>query len=222
MIKKYIPVITIDGPTASGKGTVAQLVASKLGFHYLDSGALYRLVTLSAINNNVQLDNELELVILIKKLNYNFLGKEVYLNGVNVTTLIRNEKVSNNASKIAKFKNIRKELFKIQVKFRKFPGLVADGRDMGTTVFPDAFLKIFLTADIKQRTKRRYKQLMQKGFSVSMSDLLINLIKRDIRDKTRNLSPLKCPEQAHLLNTSKMNINQVVNQILDWYKYKKN
>ncbi|BCG49677.1 (d)CMP kinase [Candidatus Profftella armatura (Diaphorina cf. continua)] len=217
MIKNYIPVITIDGPTASGKGTVAQLVASKLGFHYLDSGALYRLVALSAINNNVQLDNELELIILIKKLNYNFLGKEVYLNNFNVTRLIRNEKVGNNASKIATFKNIRKELFKMQIEFRKFPGLVADGRDMGTIVFPDAFLKIFLTANIKQRIERRYKQLIQKGFSVTINDLLINFIKRDIRDKTRSLSPLKCPKQAHLLDTSKISINQAVNQILNWY-----
>jgi len=212
-----IPVITIDGPTASGKGTVAQLVADALHFHYLDSGALYRLTALSALTGNVALDDETALVDVAGALKSTFQGGEVFLNGDNVSMAIRAEKVGNTASKIAAFPAVRQALVELQLRFREAPGLIADGRDMGTVIFPNACLKVFLTASAEARAERRYKQLIGKGFSANMHDLLKDLNERDARDANRAVAPLKPAEGAYLLDTSYLTVNQAVQQVLDWY-----
>ena len=155
-----IPVITIDGPTASGKGTVAQLVATELGFHYLDSGALYRLTALSALYRGIALDDEQALAKSVETLNCGFKDGGIFLDRENVTMSIRAEEVGNSASKIAALPAVRKALVDLQLRFREAPGLIADGRDMGTVIFPDAALKVFLTASAEARAERRYKQLL--------------------------------------------------------------
>jgi len=212
-----IPVITIDGPTASGKGTVAQRVAAQLGFHYLDSGALYRLVALSALRHQVALTDEHALAKLAEKLPCKFSGDQVGLVNENVTLAIRSEEVGNTASKIAALPAVRHALVGLQLGFRITPGLVADGRDMGTVIFPRATLKVFLTASVEVRAERRYKQLIDKGFSASMNDLLSDLRERDARDSNRAVAPLKPAEEAYLLETSAMTVEQAVQQVLDWY-----
>lgn len=217
-----IPVITIDGPTASGKGTVAQLVADRLGFHYLDSGALYRLTALSALNAGTPLDNETALAALATDLHCNFANGAIFLHGENVTTAIRAEKVGNTASKIAALPALRQALIEVQLRFAQAPGLIADGRDMGTVIFPQACLKVFLTASAEARAERRYKQLIDKGFSANMDDLLKDLNERDARDANRAVAPLKPAEGAYLLDTSHMTVNQAVEQVLGWYAAVKN
>ncbi len=217
MSVSHIPVITIDGPTASGKGTVSHLVAHKLGFHYLDSGALYRLTALSALRKDVELTDEHALAKLARDLNCSFSGEGVFLGTENVSAAIRAEEVGNVASKIASLATVRQALYALQLAFRKAPGLVADGRDMGTVIFPHAPLKIFLTASVEARAERRYKQLIDKGFSANMADLLRDLRERDERDASRKVAPLKPAEGAYVLDTSAMGVDEAVERVLGWY-----
>jgi cytidylate kinase len=222
MTSSSIPVIAIDGPTASGKGTVAQLVANQLHFHYLDSGALYRLTALAALQSETPLDDEMALAKLAENLRCGFKDGEIFLSGENVTTAIRAEKVGNTASKIAGLPALRKALVDVQLSFAQVPGLIADGRDMGTVIFPHACLKVFLTASAEARAERRYKQLIDKGFSANMQDLLKDLNERDARDANRAVAPLKPAEGAYLLDTSHLTVNQAVEQVLGWYAAVKN
>ena len=173
-----IPVITIDGPTASGKGTVAHRVAKHLGFHYLDSGALYRLTALSAIRQGINLDDEVALTEIARVLPCLFVKGHVFLAGEDVTDAVRSESIGVAASKIAVLPIVRKALVDLQVGFRTAPGLVADGRDMGTVIFPDATQKVYLTASAEARANRRYKQLIEKGFSANMEDLVKDLARK--------------------------------------------
>jgi len=212
-----VPVIAIDGPTASGKGTVAHRVAQHLGFHYLDSGALYRLTALSAMRHQVPLTDEHALAKLAEKLPCRFVGDQIWLANENVTAAIRAEEVGNTASRIAVLPTVRHALAGLQHGFRIAPGLVADGRDMGTVIFPHATLKVFLTASVDARAQRRYKQLIDKGFSASMEDLLNDLKERDARDSSRAVAPLKPAEGAYMLETSNMTADQAVEQVLHWY-----
>lgn len=212
-----IPVIAIDGPTASGKGTVAQRVATHLGFHYLDSGALYRLAALSALRHQTPLTDEHAIAKLAEKLPCRFIGDQIWLANENVTFAIRAEEVGNMASKIAALPTVRHALYGLQLSFRSPPGLVADGRDMGTVIFPGATLKVFLTASVEARAERRYKQLIEKGFSANMQDLLKDLTERDARDSNRAIAPLKPAEGAYMLDTSDLTIEQAVDQVLNWY-----
>ena len=213
-----IPVITIDGPTASGKGTVASRVADALGFAFLDSGALYRLTALSALEAGIALDDELTIANVAKALDVRFDGERIVLAGREVQDAIRQEAVGNAASKIAALPAVRSALVELQHGFRRAPGLVADGRDMGTVIFPDAPLKVFLTASVEARADRRYKQLIGKGFPANMAALLQDLKERDARDTQRAVAPLKPAEGAHLLDTSDMTIEQAVAQVLGWYR----
>ncbi|NRR30918.1 (d)CMP kinase [Oxalobacteraceae bacterium] len=212
-----IPVIAIDGPTASGKGTVAHRVADKLGFHYLDSGALYRLTALMALRRGTDLADEHALAKLAEHLPCSFTGSSVILSHENVTDAIRAEEVGNTASKIATFPAVRHALTGLQLGFRKAPGLVADGRDMGSVIFPHAPLKVFLTASVDARADRRYKQLIDKGISANMEDLLMDLRARDERDTNRAIAPLIPAEGAHVLDTSSMTADQAVEEVLKWY-----
>ncbi|MYN42132.1 (d)CMP kinase [Duganella sp. FT109W] len=217
MPTSQIPVITIDGPTASGKGTVAHRVADQLGFHYLDSGALYRLTALSALRRATDLTDEHALAKLAEHLHCSFQGGNIILSHENVTDAIRAEEVGNTASKIATFPAVRHALTGLQLGFRKAPGLVADGRDMGSVIFPHAQLKVFLTASVAARAGRRYKQLIDKGFSANMEDLLMDLQARDDRDTKRTIAPLVPAEGAYVLDTSEMNADEAVAQVLKWY-----
>ncbi|MEO5932740.1 MAG: (d)CMP kinase [Duganella sp.] len=217
MVTSQIPVITIDGPTASGKGTVAHRVADRLGFHYLDSGALYRLTALSALRRGTDLNDEHALAKLAEHLQCGFRGSEIILSQENVTDAIRAEEVGNTASKIATFPAVRHALVGLQLGFRKAPGVVADGRDMGSVIFPHAVLKVFLTATVAARADRRYKQLIGKGISANMEDLLMDLQARDDRDTHRTIAPLVPAEGAHVLDTSNMTADQAVEQVLQWY-----
>lgn len=212
-----IPVIAIDGPTASGKGTVAHRVADKLGFHLLDSGALYRLTALQALRRDTDLADEHALAKLAEHLHIGFTGGEIFLSNENVTDAIRDENVGNTASKIAALPAVRQALFALQLSFRKAPGLVADGRDMGTVIFPHAPLKVFLTASVAARAERRYKQLIAKGISANMEDLLMDLQARDDRDTHRAIAPLVPAEGAQVLETSNMTADEAVDQVLKWY-----
>ena len=213
-----VPVIAIDGPTASGKGTVAQRVAEALGFHYLDSGALYRLVGLASFKAGVSTDSELDLIPITEKLNVIFQGDRVFLANEDVTDVIRQEAMGKRASEVAVHPGVRAALVARQQAFRQAPGLVADGRDMASVIFQDAITKVFLTASVEARAERRYKQLIAKGFSANMSVLLQDLRDRDARDANRSTSPLKAVEGAHHLDTTSMTIEEAVNQVLAWYK----
>jgi cytidylate kinase len=212
------PVITIDGPTASGKGTVAALVAAHLGFHLLDSGALYRLAALASLRYDVASDDADALAALVGDLHITFREGCARLDGVDVSDDIRAEAIGNRASAIAVHAPVRAALVARQRAFRKTPGLVADGRDMGTVIFPDAVLKVFLTASVEARAARRYKQLMQKGFSANMEDLLQDLRERDARDSNRAAAPLKPAADAKLLDTSGLSVDQAVDQVTGWYR----
>lgn len=212
-----IPVIAIDGPTASGKGTVAHRVADILGFHYLDSGALYRLTALTALRRGTPLNDEHALAKLAEHLPCRFTGGDILLANENVSDAIRAEEVGNTASKIAALPAVRQALFGLQLGFRKAPGLVADGRDMGTVIFPHAPLKVFLTASVAARAQRRYKQLIGKGISANMEDLLMDLQARDERDTQRAIAPLVPAEGAQVLDTSEMTADEAVALVLTWY-----
>ncbi|MDP9156171.1 MAG: (d)CMP kinase [Pseudomonadota bacterium] len=211
------PVITIDGPTASGKGTVAAVVAATLGFHLLDSGALYRLTALASARYNIEPDHGDALAKLVAELHITFREGLAQLDGVDVSTEIRAEEIGKRASAIAVHPQVRTALIARQRAFRRPPGLVADGRDMGTVIFPDATLKVFLTASAEARAARRHKQLIQKGFSANMEDLLRDLRERDARDSSRAAAPLKPAVDAKTLDTSGLSIDQAVDQIIGWY-----
>ena len=213
-----IPVITIDGPTASGKGTVASRVAQTLGLAFLDSGALYRLTALAAIELGMDLGDESGLARIASGLDVRFEGERILLSGREVSDAIRAEAVGVAASRIATLSGVRGALVDLQHGFRQVPGLVADGRDMGTVIFPDADLKVFLTASVEARADRRYKQLIGKGFPANMPALLQDLRERDARDTERAVAPLKPAEGAHLLDTSNMTIEQAVEKVLGWYQ----
>ena len=212
-----IPIIAIDGPSASGKGTVAQRVAEKLRFHYLDSGALYRLVALAAMRSGVDLTDETALADIAGHLDAVFAGVKIRLKGEDVADAIRAEACSNGASRIAAYPEVRKALLQRQRVFRQFPGLVADGRDMGSVVFPDAILKIFLTASTETRAQRRYKQLMEKGIDANIATLLQDIRERDARDSNRSVAPLQQGADASLLDTTLLNITQAVDEVLRLY-----
>ncbi|MBD8628163.1 (d)CMP kinase [Oxalobacteraceae sp. CFBP 8753] len=220
MPNSNVPVITIDGPTASGKGTVASRIADRLGFHLLDSGALYRLTALQALRGALPLSDEAGVAKLAQQLQARFRDDVIYLADEDVSHAIRAEEVGNMASKIAALPSVRQALFDLQLGFRQAPGLVADGRDMGTVIFPTAKLKVFLTASAEARAQRRYKQLIDKGFSANMNDLLADLRARDERDTGRAVAPLVAAADAHILDTSAMGVDQAVEQVLTWYAQK--
>ena len=212
-----IPVIAIDGPSASGKGTVAQLVSENLGFHYLDSGSLYRLVALKAIRIGIDLNDEKALENIAQNLDVTFTGRKIQLGIEEVADLIRQEIYGNGASKIAAHSRLREALLDRQRAFRKGPGLVADGRDMCSVVFPDAALKVFLTATAEVRAKRRYKQLMEKGEGVNINTILRDIEERDRRDSIRVVAPLKQSKDSSFIDTTLLDITEVVNKILEQY-----
>ncbi|MFZ6734045.1 (d)CMP kinase [Undibacterium sp. Ji42W] len=211
------PVITIDGPTASGKGTVAHRVAKHLGFHYLDSGALYRLTALMATRHGIALEDETAIASMARTLPCRFVHGHVFLEDADVTDAVRAEEVGVAASRIAVLPVVRQALVDLQVAFRYTPGLVADGRDMGTVIFPDASLKVFLTASAEARASRRYKQLIEKGISANMENLVKDLMERDARDSARTTAPLKPAPDAIILDTSELTAEEAVNKVLVWY-----
>jgi len=212
------PVITIDGPSASGKGTVAERVAAALGFHFLDSGALYRLTALSAIRHSVALDDEARIAELAARLPASFHDGAVWLADENVTDVIRAEAVGEGASKVAALPAVRAALLDRQRAYQQAPGLVADGRDMGTVIFPDAAAKVFLTASAEARAERRYKQLIEKGNSASLPALVADMQARDARDTARAVAPLKPAPDALLLDTTQMDIESAVQAVLMHYR----
>jgi CMP/dCMP kinase len=216
-----LPVIAIDGPSGSGKGTVAELVARELGFHYLDSGAIYRAAALAANQAGVDFSDHAGLVALAQNLPLRFENGEIWLGNEQVSDAIRSEQTGENASKIASIPLLRQALLARQRAFLQPPGLVADGRDMGSVVFPQSGLKIFLTASAEARAERRTKQLKQKGIHVIMSDVLKDLQQRDNRDSSRVTAPLQQSRDARLLDTSQMSIEQAVEQVLKWHEESK-
>ena len=210
-----IPVITIDGPTASGKGTVAQRVASALGWTVLDSGALYRLTALAVLQQGIDPADEAGVADIATRLDVQFGPDEIWLSGQSVAEVIRQEHVGNLASRLAPNPKLRAALLGRQRAFRQAPGLVADGRDMGTIVFPKAELKIFLIADVRARAERRAKQLIEKGISANLEDLLADMRERDARDIERAVAPLLPAQDAHVVDSSTLTIEQTVQSILD-------
>ncbi|MDD2925886.1 bifunctional 3-phosphoshikimate 1-carboxyvinyltransferase/cytidylate kinase [Rhodoferax sp.] len=219
---KHIPVICVDGPTASGKGTLAAEVAQRLGYHMLDSGALYRIAALAATRAHLPLDASAEptLAGLAQELCIQFAGDRVRLDGEDVTAAIRTEEVGMNASKISALPQVRAALVDLQHGFRQLPGLVADGRDMGTVIFPDARLKVFLTASAQQRAQRRHKQLISKGISTTLAGLCADLEARDARDSSRSASPLVPAQDALQLDNSDLSIEKSVDLVLNWWQGK--
>lgn len=215
------PVITIDGPSGSGKGTISHILALQLGWHFLDSGALYRVLALAAQRHGIALDDEPALAALADSLEVQFepattkTPERVILENQEVTVDIRTETCGNAASKVAVLPQVRQALLGRQRAFRQFPGLVADGRDMGTVVFPAAETKIFLTASAEERAQRRYNQLKEKGIGANLSALRDEIAQRDLRDSQRAVSPLKPADDANLLDTSDLGIDEVVQQVLD-------
>ncbi len=216
-----IPVIAIDGPSGSGKGTIARRVAAVLGMHLLDSGALYRLVALSVSRQGKSGGTAAELAKIAATMNVRFGidaagDEEIWLDGDEVSGAVRTEECGRLASEVAAIPAVREALLALQQSFRKAPGLVADGRDMGTTVFPDATLKIFLTAGAEERARRRHKQLKDKGIDVSLAALSRDIEDRDRRDSERSVAPLRPAADARLLDSSNLTINEVTRTILDW------
>jgi cytidylate kinase len=211
-----VPVIAIDGPSASGKGAVASRVAEALGFHYLESGALYRLVALQALRQAA--DGEAALARLAASMPVSFRDGKIILDKQEVTEDVRSEACGNKASEVARLPSVRQALFQRQQGFRQPPGLVADGRDMGTIVFPDAALKIFLTATPEVRAERRYKQLIDKGIPANLRSLSRDLAERDERDRKRSVAPLVPAPDSQVLDSSALSIDQVVERVLGWWR----
>ena len=214
-------VVTIDGPAGSGKGTISKLVCKTLGFHYLDSGAIYRIIALNAKTKNLESNQISQILDLIDGLEINFADEKVLLGSKDITDLIRSELIGKFASEIAKNELIRAKILGLQKSFFKPPGLVADGRDMGTVVFPEAKVKIFLTASIEERANRRYKQLILKGNNVNLIDLFEKIKLRDESDTNRQISPLKAAKDAYLIKTDNLSINQSFEKVMDIIRSKK-
>jgi len=212
------PVIAIDGPSASGKGTIASRVAGILGFHYLESGALYRLVALIALREG--LEEEGAIARAAEAMDVSFLGEEIFLEDQEVSLQVRHEQVGTRASEVARMPAVRTALLKRQRAFRRPPGLVADGRDMATVVFPGADLKIFLTARPEIRAERRYKQLIDKGIAANLSSLSRDLEERDARDRNRPVAPLVPASDSQVLDSSALSIDEVVGRIVGWFREK--
>ncbi len=221
---KGVPVITLDGPSGSGKGTVAEKLAHHLGFHLLDSGAVYRAAAILATRVNCDLSNEQELAVVLADFNADYVpdgtnGVRVKLDGVDVTHQLRTQEIAEAASKIAVLPAVRASLMDEQRRFRQSPGLIADGRDMGTRVFPDARLKVFLTASLEERARRRAKQLKEKGISTIMTNVAEELVRRDARDSSREHAPLVAASDAISVDSSAISADDVVNNILTlWYQ----
>ncbi len=209
-----IPIITIDGPSGSGKGTIASLLAERLGWEVLDSGALYRLVGYAAEKSGISLDQVANLCEVARNLNVIFKGDQVFLDGEEVSRYIRTEVAGNAASKVAAVPEVRVALLGWQRSFAREPGLVADGRDMGSVVFPDADVKVFLTASAEERASRRYNQLKEKGISVSLRDLVRDIRERDERDQNRDVAPLVAPVAALEVESTSLSIDEVLEQVL--------
>ncbi|WP_334472677.1 (d)CMP kinase [Arsenophonus sp. PmNCSU2021_1] len=219
------PVITVDGPSGAGKGTLCQALANKLGWQLLDSGAIYRVLALAALHHHVDIKSEEALVPLAANLDVRFEPREnelaVMLEGEDVSNVIRSEVVGNTASLSATFPRVREALLRRQRAFRTKPGLIADGRDMGTVVFPDAPVKIFLDATPEERARRRMQQLQEKGFDVKLSDLLTDIKERDYRDRNRLIAPLVPAKDALILDSTKLSIEGVIEQVLAYVKKSK-
>ena len=218
-----IPVIAIDGPAASGKGAVAQAVAERLGFRYLDSGAIYRAAALAIARSGLNIDSpdlsEVDVARIASSMNLNFRSGNIYISNQNVTDAIRSQECGKNASKIAVLPKLRQALLELQHSFRHAPGLVAEGRDMGTVVFPDAGLKIFLTASAQIRAERRHKQLMEKGINATIKDLLGEIEARDARDLGRSVAPLRASEGTITIDTSTLDLTQSIDAVLKLYRH---
>lgn len=212
-----IPVIAIDGPSASGKGSVAERVAEQLGFHYLDSGAIYRILAYASQQNSIAWHKAADIANLAKTLEIAFVHGEILLNGQNVSAAVRSEAMGRGASEVAVHPAVRESLMDLQKNFRKAPGLVADGRDMASVVFPDAVLKIFLTASVEVRANRRYQQLLNRGLQADFNTILNDLKERDLRDSQRSAAPLKQMPDALLLDTTNKTIQEAVDFILNNY-----
>lgn len=206
--------ITIDGPAGSGKGTIAKQLSQELKLNYLDSGAIYRILGFHLKKNNIPIDNDALVKESILKAKIQFIEDTIYLNDRDVTDAIRTESIAKMASLIAAKKTVRESILDLQRSFLKKPGLVAEGRDMGTVVFPEAKFKFFLTATVEERASRRYKQLISKGFDVSIADLVVELQERDFRDTNRTISPLVPAENAVIIDTTELSPSQVINFIL--------
>ena len=218
-----VPVITIDGPSGAGKGTISQNIARELGWHMLDSGSLYRLTALAASRDKANLEDETSIEALARALDVDFEASEnglkIYLRGQDASEAIRAEEIGMKASAIAAMQGVRAALLERQRGFARAPGLIADGRDMGTTVFPDAKLKIFMTASPEERAQRRYKQLKEKGIHVSLAALVADLQARDEQDANRSVSPLKPADDAVLIDSTNMSIEQVTAKVLELAKH---
>ena len=218
-----VPVIAIDGPSGAGKGTIARLVAEALGYHLLDSGALYRLTAISATLQHIELDDAEQLAVVARDLDVRFESQEddaesIWLNDVDITSKVREESTGAGASIVAAIPEVREALYERQRGFQMPPGLVADGRDMGTHVFIDASLKIFLTASPEERARRRHKQLKDKGIDVSLAALSWEIEGRDQRDSARSVAPLRPATDARILDSSGHSIEAVTQTVLDWVK----
>ena len=213
-------IITIDGPAGAGKGTISKLVSQNMGFHYLDSGAIYRVIALEANQKGLATDQISQITELIDEINIQFIGDKIFLTDKDVSELIRSEDIGKFASEIAKNEEIRKNILKFQKSFFKPPGLVADGRDMGTVIFPKAKVKIFLTASIQERANRRYKQLILKEKDVNLTDLFQRIKLRDESDKNRKISPLKAANDAYLVKTDNLSIKQSYEKVMEIIKSK--
>jgi len=207
-------IITIDGPSGAGKGTVSKMVAERLGFHLLDSGALYRIVALASKTRNLDINDGYKIADLIPILKISFVNNGIYLDEQDVSRDIRSEEIGKIASQIAQFNEVRERLLTKQRDFAKHPGLVADGRDMGTVIFPAADLKIFLTASSEERANRRYRQLINMGKNPNLQQILADIIARDEQDFKRAVSPLIAAKDAHIIDSSYLNINQVVELVV--------
>jgi 3-phosphoshikimate 1-carboxyvinyltransferase len=212
-----VPVLTVDGPTASGKGTLASALAAQLGYRLLDSGVLYRVTALAALRSHADLDDGAALATLASGLELRFDEDRLLLAGEDVTAELRREDVGATASRISALPPVRQALHELQLSFRRAPGLVADGRDMGTVVFPDATLKVFLTASAAMRAERRHKQLISKGFSANIDSLRADLEARDARDTQRAIAPLKPADDAMLLDNSALTVDESVAVVLEWW-----
>lgn len=213
-------IITIDGPAGAGKGTISKLVSQNMGFHYLDSGAIYRVIAFEANQKGLATDQISQITELIDEINIQFIGDKIFLTDKDVSELVRSEDIGRFASEIAKNEEIRKNILEFQKSFFKPPGLVADGRDMGTVIFPKAKVKIFLTASIQERANRRYKQLILKEKDVNLTDLFQRIKLRDESDKNRKISPLKAANDAYLVKTDNLSIKQSYEKVMEIIKSK--